>query len=198
MAEPSRLSLVLERAPEEVFEPGLIATHPLLSFDAFASGHRVFGWVRLDADRLTDMLNSHAELHLSNVLIEGLDDGDTTMVDEVVVRRTELIAVRASGPRGAAARRTDTVAHPALVESWPYLIGGHLHAAPGVAPRDRARGSEPMIPLTEAWIAYRAGGAAWRRRVGTVIVNRDLATRIEPVSEDVLEKAARTEPATTA
>ncbi len=190
MTEPSRLRLVLERVPEEVHEPELVATQPLICFDAFAAGVRVFGWVHLDADRLTDMLNDHAELHLGNVLVEDLASGLTVAADEAIVHRDELVAVRASGPRGNAARREDTVSSPTLVEAGPYLIGGHLHAPPGIDPLARVRGREPMIPLTEAWIAYRSGGATTSRRVGTIIVNRHLADRFQSVSEEALEAAA--------
>jgi len=190
MTEPSRLRLVLERVPEEVHEPELVATQPLICFDAFAAGHRVFGWVHLDADRLTDMLNDHAELHLGNVLVEDLASGLTVTADEAIVHRDELVAVRASGPRGNAARREDTASNPTLVEAGPYLIGGHLHAPAGMDPLARVRGREPMIPLTEAWIAYRSGDATTRRRVGTIIVNRHLADRFQLVSEEALEAAA--------
>jgi hypothetical protein len=189
MTEPSRLRLVLERVPEEVHEPELAAATPLICFDAFAVGHRVFGWVHLDADRLTDVLNEHVVLHLSNVLVESLGSGRTVAADEAIVHRDELIAVRASGPRGNADRREDTVTCALLVESGPYLIGGHLHAPPGADPLARVRGREPMIPLTEAWIAYRSGAETTRRRVGTIIVNRHLVSRFQAVSEEDLEAA---------
>ncbi len=189
MSEPSRLCLVLERVSEEVHEPEFVATLPLVGFEAFVPGSRVFGWVRLDADRLTDMLNAHEELHLVNVLVEHLDDGATVTADEAIVRRGELIAVRASGPRGDAARREPTQTHPVVVESGPYLIGGHLHAAPGAAPMLRILGWEPMVPLTAAWIAYRRGADLCCKRVGTIVVNRELATRIERVTEQELAQA---------
>jgi len=193
MAEPSRLCLVLERVSEEVFEPEFVATLPLVGFEAFVPGSRVFGWVRLDADRLTDMLNAHEELHLVNVLVEHLDDGATVTADEAIVRRGELVAVRASGPRGDASRRELTRTHPVVIESGPYLIGGHLHASPGADPMLRILGREPMVPLTEAWIAYRRGAETWRKHVGTIIVNRELATSIKRVTEQELAVA---EPAT--
>lgn len=195
MAEPSRLCLVLERVSEEVYEPEFVAALPLLSFEAFMPGSRVFGWVRLDADRLTDMLNAHEELHLVNVMVEHLGDGATVTADEAIVRRGELIAVRASGPRGDASRREPTRMHPVVVESGPYLIGGHLHAAPGAEPMLRILGPEPMVPLTEAWIAYRPGAAPRRKRMGTIIVNRELATRIERVTEEELAQAEPASPA---
>ena len=196
MAEPSRLCLVLERVSEEVHEPEFVATLPLVGFEAFVPGSRVFGWVRLDADRLTDMLNAHEELHLVNVLVEHLDGGATVTADEAVVRRGELIAVRATGPRGDASRRELTLTHPVLVESGLYLIGGHLHAAPGADPMIRMLGRDPMVPITAAWIAYRPGADDLRDRVGTIIVNRELATRIERVTEQELAEARLTSLAT--
>lgn len=190
MPDSHRLCLVLERVPEEVHEPELAAERPLLGFDAFAAGHRVYGWVRLDADRLTDMLNRHTELALANVLVEDLADGTTVTADEAIVHRDDLVAVRASGPRGSPARWEDTVACPTLVEAGPYLIGGYLHARPGADPLARVRNGEPMIPLTEAWIAHRRGDALVSRRVGTIIVNRHLVTRFRSVDEAELRAAA--------
>lgn len=189
MSEPSRLRLVLERVSEEVHEPDLVADLPLVGFEAFVPGSRVFGWVRLDADRLTDMLNAHDELNLLNVLVEDLDRGATVTADEAIVRRSELVAVRAGAPRGDAARRAPTLAHPVVIDAGPYLIGGHLHAAPGVDPMVRILGGEPMVPLTGAWIAYRPGVDDLRERIGTIIVNRERASRIERVTEQQLGAA---------
>lgn len=190
MHESRRLCLVLERVPEEVHEPELAAERPLLGFDAFAAGHRVYGWVRLDAERLTDMLNEHTELGLTNVLVEDLEDGTTIAADEAIVRRDDLVAVRASGPRGSPARREETVAWPTLVEAGPFLVGGYLHARPGADPLARVRNGEPMIPLTDAWIAHRSGDAVVARRVGTIIVNRHLVTRFRSVDQAELDAAA--------
>jgi len=189
MAEQNRLSLVLERASEDVHEPEFVSDSPLVDFDAFAPGRRVFGWVRLDADRLTDLLNTHTELHLVNVLVEDLGDGATVTADEALIQRGELIAVRASGPRGSAARRQATVPPPVLVTAGRFLVGGHLHATPGADPMRRIRGLDTMIPLTDAWISYSSGGRTRHQRVGTLIVNRDLATSVERVSERALAEA---------
>lgn len=192
VSETARLRLVLERVPEEVHEPELTAIQPLIGFDAFASGQRIHGWVRLDADRLTDTLNAHLTLHLVNVLVEDLRTGTSVAADEAVVHRDALVAVRASGPRGDPSLRRDTIGHAMLVEAGPFLVGGYLHAAPGTDPLARVRGGDPMIPLTEAWIASRSGDDGLHRRFGTVIVNRHLVTRFRAVSEADLEAAATT------
>ena len=103
-----RLSLVLQPTSEEVFEPDAVSEAPLVRFVAYGVHERVFGWVGLKADRLTDLLNAHEELHLAEVEIESLLDGITWSVEEVVINRRELVAVLASGPRGDAARRQRT------------------------------------------------------------------------------------------
>jgi len=177
------LSLVLERVAEEIHEPEFVAYAPLVSFEAFLPAQRVFGWIRLDADRLTDLLNAHETLRLENVLVEDLGIGRTVSADEAIVRRSEIIAVRASGPRGDATRRLPTRTHPAIVESGPYRIGGRVHAAPGIDPEQRLREAGPMVPLTDAWLEYRSGDELRCDWIETVIVNRELATRLEVLAE---------------
>lgn len=183
---PGRLQLVLERVQEDVLEPEFVSDAPLVRFEAYADRSRVFGWVRLDAERLTDLLNAHEELHLVNVQIEDLGDGWTRTADDVLVHRRELVAVHVSGPRGDAARRTPTRTHPIAVQSGPYLIGGHLHAAPGVDASLSARERQPMIPLTDAWIEYWAGGQRKRQWVGAIVINRDLTDWIKLVTDEDL------------
>ena len=99
-APPTRLHLVGQPTPEEVFEPDSVSDLPLIRFVAFGTHHRVFGWVRLRADRLTDLLNVHPELHLADVEIETFKDGIRRSVDDITIERRELVAVYATGPRG--------------------------------------------------------------------------------------------------
>jgi hypothetical protein len=56
----------------------------------------------------------------------------------------------------------------------------------------RILGREPMVPLTAAWIAYRPGADDLRERIGTIIVNRELATSIKRVTEQELAEARQT------
>ncbi len=173
------LSLVLERRPEDIHEPEFAAYTPLVGFEAFLSAQRVFGWVRLDAERLTDLLNAHDLIHLENVHVENLRDGTTISADETLLPRSELIAVIASGPRGDPARRRATRPYAVVVEAGIYRISGCIHAAPGVDPDVRLHSGGPMLPLTGAWLEYRAGHQNRRHALETVIINRRLATRIE-------------------
>lgn len=183
---PARLCLALQRLPEDIFEPGFVAEAPLVRFAAYVDQGRIFGWVRLRADRLTDLLNAHDELLLADAEIESLVDGVTRPADEIVVRRRDLIAVHASGPRGDEARRRRTRTHPIAVQSGSFLIGGHLHAPAGVNPMVGLRERPPMVPLTDAWIEFWSGGQRSRHWTGTLVVNRDQADVVWPVTADDL------------
>ena len=93
-SSPSSLQLFLRRTAEEIFEPDAAPDAPLVRFAAYGAHQRVFGWVRLKADRLTDLLNAHDELRLEDVDLETFANGLIGSVDEVVIRRRDLIAVR--------------------------------------------------------------------------------------------------------
>lgn len=177
------LDLVLERQAEEIHEPEFVAYAPIVSFEAFLAEQRIFGWVRLDADRLTDLLNEHEILRLVNVLVEDWHSGAITTVDEALIQRSEIIAVIASGPRGNPSRRRSTEAHRVLIESKEHRIGGCIHVAPGCDPVVRWHDGGPMIPLTDAWVEYRSGGECRHRPTDGLIVNRGLVTQIEVGTE---------------
>src|SRR5664279_3553469 len=110
-SSPGRLYLILQPTPEEVFEPDAVADAPLVRFMAYGAHQLLSGWVRLRADRLTDLLNAHEELHLAEVVIENLEDGLTQTRDRVIIHRRDLVAVHATGPRGDAALQHRTRTH---------------------------------------------------------------------------------------
>jgi hypothetical protein len=185
--EPSgSLRLLLQRQPEEVFEPDSVADAPLVRFIAYARHQRVFGWVRLKADRLTDLLNAHDTIVLVDVEIEDLDDGLTRSAERVVIAAADLVAVHASGPRGDAALRQRTRSLPVVVQVGQYLIGGHLHTPPGTDPLDALRDRPAMVPLTDGWIEYWSGGERTKHAIGTIIVNRLIADWVRAVTDDDL------------
>jgi hypothetical protein len=180
------LELVLQRTAEEVFEPDAVPDAPFIRFGAYVAHQRLFGWVRLDEDRLTDLLNAHDELHLMNVELDRMVNGLAGTVDEVVIRRRDLFAVQARGPRGAVALRQHTRIHPFAIQAGNYLIGGYLHTPPGVDPLMNAKTRPAMIPLTDALIEYWVNGKAEHQAIGTIIVNRDAADWMRVVSHDDL------------
>ncbi len=181
-----RLHLILQRTPEDVFEPDYASDVPLVQFAAFGRDHRMFGWVRLIADRLTDLLNSHSELLLTHVETESFEDGSVKSAEEVLIRRSDLIAVHASGPRGDAPRRRRTRAHAIAIQSGNYLIGGYLHAPPGSDPISHVGERPLMVPLTDAWIEYWTRSNRTTQSIGTIIVNREQVDWMRVVTDEDL------------
>ncbi len=157
---------------------------PEVEFAAYTEDCRIFGFLRLDAERLSDALNAQARLHLVDVLAVALDDGHAVPAAELWVAPDELLAVRASGPRGNPGRRSRTRPYPVMLQSGPYLVHGYLHGPPGADPIRQLARRKPMVPLTEAWIMYQAAGQDHRARVGTLIVNRELLDWVRPARDE--------------
>jgi hypothetical protein len=176
-------TLVLERLPEEPDEPDFVAEAPLVGFDAFLPEQRLFGWIRLAADRLTDILNEHAELTLVNVQAERLDDGRLEWLERLRLHRDDLLAVRAGGPRGDPARRLIGRLCPIVVQSGPFLIGGYLHARVGVDPMAEIDSRPAIVPLTSAWLEHWVASQRRRQWAGTILFNRNRAEAIDVVEE---------------
>lgn len=154
-----------------------------IEFSAYTEDCRVFGFLQLADERLTDALNERDELDLDSVLLIALEDNRAVEMRNLVVARDELIAVRASGPRGNAARRIRTRPSPVAVKAGPYVARGYVHGPPGGDPLRRFRTQRPMVPLTEAWIEYEAGGSAHRARVGPLVINTAFVDWVERVNE---------------
>ena len=185
-----RLRIVLRREPQPLAPPLPIEDAPAsprqVEFVAYAEDCLLSGYVRLEADRLTDMLNEHEELELVDVFVQDLA-GKSREVASITVARDELLMVHAVGPRGDRGRRTRTRQHPVALQIGPYHVRGYLHALPGSDPISGFRRRRPMVPLTEAWIEYVSGKTRQRRRVGTLIVNRQLVDWIVPAIDDEVE-----------
>lgn len=187
-------TLVLERQAESPHEPDSVADAPLVGFDAFLPDRRIFGWVRLEADRVTDILNEHAELMLVNAQVERLADGRGEWLEQVRLGRDDLLAVRAGGPRGDPALRQRSRLHPLVVQAGPFLVGGYLHARIGVDPFVEIDKRPQMIPLSTGWIEHWIDGRRQRQWAGTIVFNRALADAIELVGEEDLEFGVTSHP----
>ena len=160
---------------------------PQVEFVAYGEDCVLSGVVHLASDRLTDMLNDHDEYQLVDVLVEGLSGERAVEVKEVLVHRDELLLVHATGPRGNLDRRHRTRSHPVAIQMGPYHLRGYLHALPGADPVQAIRRRKPMVPLTDAWIEFGTAARRQRRRVGTVVVNREQIDWIVPAVDDEVE-----------
>lgn len=158
-----------------------------VEFVAYGEDCVLSGVVQLASDRLTDMLNDHDEYQLVDVLVESLTGERAVEVREVLVRRDELLLVHAAGPRGNQERRHRTRSHPVAIQLGPYHVRGYLHALPGADPVQSIRRRKAMVPLTDAWIEFQAAAGRQRRRVGTVVVNREQVDWIVPAIDDEVE-----------
>jgi hypothetical protein len=69
----------------------------------------------------------------------------------------------------------------------PYQVRGYLHALPGADPVQAIRRRQPMVPLTDAWIEFPPSSGRERRRVGTVVVNREQIDWIVPAIDHEVE-----------
>jgi hypothetical protein len=158
-----------------------------VEFVAYGEDCILSGMVRMEADRLTDMLNDHDEYLLVDVLVESLAVERAVEVREVLVSRDELLMVHATGPRGNEDRRHRTRSHPVAIQMGPYHVRGYLHALPGADPVQAIRRRKPMVPLTDAWIEFPSVAGRQRRRVGALVVNREQIDWIVPAVDDEVE-----------
>jgi hypothetical protein len=146
--------------------------------------------LRLDADRLTDLLNGSDELDLLDVVCLGLDGG-IAQADRVLVPRAELIAVKAGNPRGRSSLRHPTRQVAVVAAAGRYVMHGYVHGRPGADPMIHLGRRPAMIPLTDATIAY-ATPDGWRHDAATtLIVNRDTADWMRLAKEDELMRLSR-------
>ena len=143
-----------------------------VEFRAFAGDCTVQARVTMFGERLTDFLNGQERFRIHHVTFQSLDDGRIVTEDSVSLERDDLLAVVASGPRGAESQRVRREEARLQLSIGPYLILGRLHVDPGMDPMKNVLQREPMIPLTTATIAYSVAGAIEAHDVGTLIVNR--------------------------
>ena len=157
---------------------------PLVDFVAYADACTLSGQIRLGGERLSDLLNTRETWELVDVMAESFDGSQLVESREISISRDEIIVVHAAGPRGNQERRHRTNLHPVSLRAGQLRIRGYLHARPGLDPLAVIERSMPMLPLTDASIEYVHHGLLERRKVGTIVVNRDRIDAIARVREE--------------
>jgi len=147
-----------------------------IDFTGFAGDCVINGKLDLRAPRLTDQLNAHPLVHLVDVELEGLGDARRVSSAEFTIERSELCAVRVTGPRGSRALRIATAPHRLRAQIGPYTILGRLHEPLGVDALATFEQRDLMVPLTDATIAFMVGGILDVRDWSTLVINRELAS----------------------
>jgi hypothetical protein len=156
---------------------------PFIDFVAYADDCTLSGQIRLASGRLTDLLNGRDEWQLVDVMAESFDGEELVEIKELVVARDEIVMVHASGPRGNHEQRYRTNLHAVIIQAGRLRVRGYLHARPWLDPLVVIARGTPMVPLTDASIEYDHHGLRERRRVGTVVVNRDRIDVIDRVAD---------------
>jgi len=178
------LRVRLARPADET--PRATAPDDLIDFVAYTREFLVAGLIAMRASRMTDLLNEIDELELSEPVVQSLSDGTVCDTDRLVIRRSDLIAVKAGDPRGNPARRHPTGRVAVGAASGNTLMHGELHIRRGGdAVADLGR-RPAMIPLTEATIWFSVAGEQRIDAAATLIVNRDVADWMKPTTEDAL------------
>ncbi len=181
--------LVFRRGSEEPADVGSAVDDtpeiPMVLFLAYAEDCVLSGFVALDTDRLSDLLNESEEILLVDIQADDLADGSRREIAELLVARDELLLISAAGPRGSLARRIRTRQHLVTLTIGPYSVRGYLHCPPGAAPIASFRRRKAMVPLTEATVEYSLGGVQYSQAVESIIVNRHLVDDIEALVVEI-------------
>ena len=96
---------------------------PEVEFVGYAEDCLLRGHVRMNADRLSDLLNYHDEYKLVDVPVEDLAGDRTIQIRDIVIARDDLFLVQVVGPRGDRGRRVRTRQHPLAMQVGPYGRG---------------------------------------------------------------------------
>ncbi|MEO8438102.1 MAG: hypothetical protein ABI562_06545 [Chloroflexota bacterium] len=162
-----------------------------IEFTGFAGDCLISGQFDLRERRLTDQLNAVTTVALEDVVLEGLD-GHRVTVPTFSIHRSELCAVVARGPRGQSALRVPTDKRRLQAQIGPYVALGRFHGPLGATSLRNFTEREPMVPITDATIAFSVGGFLEVRDAPTLIVNRELAVWFRETEEAAIEAAAAT------
>ena len=155
-----------------------------IEFTGFAGDCIITGRFLLGAKRLTDQLNLARTVTLEDVVLEGLD-GQRVTTPTFTIECSELCAVVGRGPRGPRGLRIATARRRLHAQIGPYVVLGRYHGPLGATSlRDFAE-RDPMVPLTDATIAYVVGGILEVVDAPTLIVNRELASWYREANEAV-------------
>jgi hypothetical protein len=169
--------------PEPLVRPAPI---PEVDIVAFAEDSVLSGRIRLDGERVSDLLNDTDEFSVTDALVEDLVDGHAIALRELLLMRDEVFVVDAAGPRGNASRRRRTCQHPVIAKAGPYEVFGYVHTLPGSDPIASLRLRKAMVAMTDAVIGYTVGSEPHLRRANVVMLNQDRADWIAEAPDDVM------------
>ncbi len=182
---PGPLRLLFQAPPRAADAPGRpleASSVPSVELTVYADDSVAFGRLALTADRVTDLMNDHADFEFVDTLVQSLEDTHGVVLRTVMIARAEIFAVAVTGPRGDPTRRTRTRPIPVELRVGRYDVSGNIHIVPGTDPIIGFRRRRMMVPLTEATIEFETPGGRCTSRFRTLLVNRDLTDWIAPAT----------------
>ena len=157
-----------------------------VEFIAYAGDCQVAGSTTLaDGERLSDILNREPTIVVEGARLTSHADWHTIEAGDIVLDLDDLFAIEAVGPRWETARRIHTVPHRLEVRLGPYMVLGQLHTLPGGRPLVAIGQRSPMIPLTNATIAFNDDSGVEAMDVETLIINRSLADWVRADADEL-------------
>jgi hypothetical protein len=79
-----------------------------------------------------------------------------------------------------------TTRHRLQAQLGPYNVLGRIHTGPGETVPGSVSSRGPMVPLTDATIAYVVGGILEVRDAATILINRELANWVRDEETNML------------
>jgi hypothetical protein len=159
---------------------------PTVPFTAYAGDCLLHASLELpEGVRLTDYLNDRQSLTLTAAVMQAHGDGRVVELNELELNLSEVYAVEARGSRGAPGRRIRTRTARIEIELGSYRVLGQVHSATSADPAAAIVRRKPMVPITNATIAFTLAGETRLRDVETLIINRRLAHSIRATMHHV-------------
>jgi hypothetical protein len=146
-----------------------------IDLTGFAGDCIIGGRFQLRSGRLTDELNRATSITLTDVVLDGLD-GHRVTAPTFTIERSQLCAVVGRGPRGRRSLRIATDRRRLQAQIGPYVVLGRHHGPLGATTLRAFAERDPLVPLTDATVAYVVGGVLEVVDASTLIVNRELAS----------------------
>lgn len=153
-----------------------------IEFRAYADDYIVDGDMVLAGERLADFLDRTHDIDVGDVTVRALEDGREHRLPSAVIRREELCAVAATGPRGQADRRLRTRRYPMRFALGPYVAVGYFHAlttADPLAVMQRRR----IVALSPARLAFDIAGARVEETHDALLLMRAKIASLEYVTD---------------
>ena len=116
-------------------------------------------------------------------MLEGLGGGRVRAAS-FTIERSELCAALATGPRGARILRVPTDERRLQAQIGPYSVLGRYHGPVGDTNLRSFSERDPMVPLTDATIAYVVDEILEVKDAPVLIVNRELAAWYRESDDD--------------